>query len=430
MKRPAATLLIVGSTLFMLVAGLAAVLVVTLVVSNIQAPRQSISGPPPTASSGSATAPAGDRLADYTFGHTAAAVTPGGPDAPTELTERLPFRLGTEVTSMRLHVRNWDYIGDRPLPGTVNVSGIAVGRAASAEIPGDSSGFAGDPAVFSAGTTLTDGEEYVSDWVGAGTIGFDSGEPFILSLGFSAAAGVEIGAAGSVAWLAATAEPAAVTTPQSLGVYSMSASFLDIWLEYTTSSDQKLIVVAGHSLNSGANSNTAEHPHAGENDAWHQVWANEHDGLAASLSAPGSWTTNFPVDSPKWELYQGLDPDAFVLWSASNDLAGGQSIEVLKTAWLAALGRAHGLWPDARLFAFTEPGRGLTGQLEQNRLQWNEWLTSDTSGRFTVIDTAALLSDPSHPGDLNPDIDGDGIHPTPAGYHLVADAFAGAFDGS
>ncbi|PPF88255.1 hypothetical protein C5B96_02965 [Subtercola sp. Z020] len=441
MKRPAATLLIVGSAIAMLVAGIAAVLVVALVVSNLRAPGAPTAGAPTAgappaaeppgagAGSGSATPPPGERLADYTFGHTAAVVAPNGPGAPTELTERLPFRLGADVTSLRLHVRNWDYIGDRPIPGAIDISGIALGRAASAEIPGESSAFAEAPLLVSPGSTLTDGEEYVSDWLDASSIGFENGVPFILSLGISAPAGVELGAAGSVAWRAGSAEPALVTRESSVGDYSMDASFLDIWLEYTLTSDEKLVVVAGHSLNSGANSAAAEHPHAGENSAWHQLWANENDGLAASLSAPGSWTTNFPPDSPKWELYDGLQPDAFVLWSASNDLAGGQSIDVLRSAWLAALGRAQERWPDARLFAMTEPGRGLTGPLEANRVLWNASLRADTSGLFTVIDADALLSDPDRPSLLDPAIDGDGIHPTPAGNQRIADAFERALSG-
>ncbi|RFA11455.1 hypothetical protein B7R21_12125 [Subtercola boreus] len=429
MKRPAATLLIIGSTVFMLVAGLAAVLVVALLVSNLSPVGAVPSGPLPALSDGSSTAPAGDRLSDYSFGHTAAAVLPGGPGVAVEATQRIPFTLQADVTSMRLHVRNWNYIEDRPLAGTIDISAIAVGRAVSGQIPGDSSAFAAAPAVFSAGTKLTDGAEFVSDWIGADAVGFEKGAPLFLSLGFSAPADTELGIGWDVSWLQPSSSAAAVTTEKSVGSYQMGGSFLDIWMDYTYAGTEKLVVVAGHSLNSGANARAADHPHTGENSSWHQVWADQNGAVAASLSAPGSWAADFPADSPKWDLYPGLKPDAFVLWAASNDIAGGADVEALKGEWLASLARAEVLWPEARMFAFTEPGRGLTGQLEENRVRWNDWLRGDTSGAFTVVDADALLSDPDRPNQLRPAIIGDDAHPAPAGYALVADAFECAFDG-
>ncbi|MDF2443059.1 MAG: hypothetical protein JWR01_1262 [Subtercola sp.] len=429
MKRPAATLLIIGSTVFMLVTGIAAVMVVALLVSNLTPATSALSGPPPVVSSGSPTAPAGDRLSDYSFGHTAAAVLPAGPGVAVEATQRIPFTVQADVTSMRLHVRNWNYIEDKPLAGTIDISAIAMGRAASGEIAGDSSAFAAAPAVFSAGTTLTDGAEFVSDWVGADAVGFEKGAPLFLSLGFSAPADTELGIGWDVSWLLPSSSAASVTTEKSVGSYQMGGSFLDIWMDYTYSGSEKLVVVAGHSLNSGANGRAADHPHTGENSSWHQVWADDNDAVAASLSAPGSWTANFPADSPKWELYPGLKPDAFVLWAASNDIAGGADVDALKAEWLSSLARAKQLWPDAKMFAFTEPGRALTGQLEANRVRWNDWLRSDTSGAFTVVDADALLSDPDHPDRLDPAINGDDAHPAPAGYARVAQAFQCAFAG-
>ncbi|TQL53198.1 GDSL-type esterase/lipase family protein [Subtercola boreus] len=427
MKRPAATLLIIGSTVFMLVTGLAVALVVMVAVQSINPVLPNYSGTPPPVASGSPAAPAGERHGDYTFGHTAAAISPGGDSVPINITERMPFTLDADVTSMRLHVRNWNYITDTALPGTVNLSGIAIGKAASGQIPGDSSAFSATPAVFSGATSLTDGEEFVSDWVSADTVGFEKSTPFFLSVGMSAAPGTKIGVSTSVSWFATDSQPSAVTTQDSVGDFIQVGPFLDMWMDYTYSGDEPLIVVAGHSLNSGANNSEGKVPHTGENSSWHQVWADANGAVAASLSTPGSLTTQFAPDSPKWNIYTDLDPDAFVLWSASNDIANGVPFDELKTAWLATLGKAKELWPNARVFVMTEPGRGLAEQREGLRVAWNDWLKSDTSGDFTVVDADAALSDPAQPDQLDPAINGDGIHPSPAGFARVADAFETAY---
>ena len=60
---------------------------------------------------------------------------------------------------------------------------------------------------------------------------------------------------------------------------------------------------------------------------------------------------------------------------------------------------------------------------EQTRQQINTWIRN--SGRFDeVIDFDKILADPEHPDQLNPLYDsGDYLHPNPAGYQALADAF-------
>lgn len=60
---------------------------------------------------------------------------------------------------------------------------------------------------------------------------------------------------------------------------------------------------------------------------------------------------------------------------------------------------------------------------EQTRQRVNEWIRR--SGRFDeVIDFDRILADPDQPDQLNPTYDsGDYLHPNPAGYQALADAF-------
>lgn len=65
----------------------------------------------------------------------------------------------------------------------------------------------------------------------------------------------------------------------------------------------------------------------------------------------------------------------------------------------------------------------FTTDHEATRQRVNEWIR--TSGFFdAVIDFDQAIRDPSMPERINPVYDsGDGLHPNPAGYKVLADAF-------
>ncbi|HEV2635006.1 MAG TPA: SGNH/GDSL hydrolase family protein [Actinocrinis sp.] len=65
--------------------------------------------------------------------------------------------------------------------------------------------------------------------------------------------------------------------------------------------------------------------------------------------------------------------------------------------------------------AFTELG-------EQTRQAVNDWIRTAAEAE-SVVDIAAALDDPDHPGRLHPDLDsGDRLHPNDLGYQAIADA--------
>lgn len=72
---------------------------------------------------------------------------------------------------------------------------------------------------------------------------------------------------------------------------------------------------------------------------------------------------------------------------------------------------------NATLQPYSDPVR------EETRQRVNAWIRN--SGRFDeVVDFDQILADPAHPSQLNPLYDsGDYLHPNPAGYEALADAF-------
>ena len=83
-----------------------------------------------------------------------------------------------------------------------------------------------------------------------------------------------------------------------------------------------------------------------------------------------------------------------------------------------------GLWPEAKIIAFTEPPRGVTGEGETLRTQWNTFLRSMPPQIDALVDADEILKDPENPSVLNPVYDGDGSHFSPDGHMVIADAFA------
>ncbi|UDF12636.1 SGNH/GDSL hydrolase family protein [Antiquaquibacter oligotrophicus] len=365
-------------------------------------------------------APADGAIVDYSFGHTIG-VAEQFADAPIDALQRLPLELAATPTSLRVHIRNWNYLSDEPVQGSLTVTDVWLGQQAA-----DGPGYATAPAHLAAGGTIVDGATYTTPWVSADELDLEAGVPQLLSIGLRSDAGTALAVTGGVAWVDFFGSSGLGGRTDAIGQFTGSFSLLDVWVEYTVDEDTPRLVVLGHSLNSPGNIDPAAHPHEGEKDSWPQLWAQANGGAASTLSASGSWLLSYPVESPKWTTFEGMTPDFVTLWAASNDIASAQPIEAVRVAFLTMLDRARALWPEAKIVAFTEPPRGNTSELDAVRVEWNEWLLSNEVGLFAVVDVATPLADPGDPLVLRPELTSDGSHLSLAGHELVASLFADA----
>jgi lysophospholipase L1-like esterase len=139
-----------------------------------------------------------------------------------------------------------------------------------------------------------------------------------------------------------------------------------------------------------------------------------------TFASPGAQTPVFARTATKWLEYGELEPDVVTIWTASNDIAHGRPLGDIQRDWTAIVSRARELWPDARIYAMTEPPRGLDAPEEETRLAWNAWLGLVPAGIDRVIDADYALRDPLRPSQLRGDVDADGIHFSARGHSIVA----------
>lgn len=361
-----------------------------------------------------ATAPT--KLAQYSVGgRTVAKVAvPGG----FNLTQRVVVRMPVTPTRFRVAFANRQDLTDELLTGVGAAVSMHIGPRAGTSGAFDGTPFTifglADPAIGS-----IDGSIAYSPWTDAGTFGLEAGEDYLLSTAIVMPSAAEISINPAAAYIGGNLlNGGDIAAPGALG---WGGSFYDMWIEYE-SVGAIILGIIGHSLNSPGNVNSGVHPWDGEYQSWSNRWAEQVGAIASTMSMPGSWLGHYPDASTKWHLLDGVTPDRVAVWGASSDLAGGAGLPLAKSRIVGVVAKARSLWPAADMFVMTEPGRGLAGSVEADRLAYNTWLRGGGLGAaVTIVDTDALLSNGNV---LRAAIDADGSHFTTAGHEEVARAFA------
>ncbi|SDY74413.1 SGNH/GDSL hydrolase family protein [Herbiconiux ginsengi] len=355
--------------------------------------------------------------AALSFGHTTDRAVPS-PGAPMDASMRLPFELGVPAEAFRVHIRNWQFNSEETFPTPVTITGVYLGEQAMSGESGQSGAFASTP-VGVAGTANLSTDGFVSDWIEPGRFTLDAHTSYLLSLGWTAPAGAVLATNPGLSWLATDAGSSRANADGVQGAQSY-LSYFDVWIEYEYSGDAPLLVSIGHSLNAPGNYRTDLFPTRGEQTAWPQQWALSNDAAAVSFASPGAETTVFGPGAAKWTEFGELDPDIVTIWTASNDIAHGRPLADIERDWGAVVTQVQALWPDATVYALTEPPRDLSGAAERTRLDWNSWLSLGPYGVDRVLDADYTLRDPQQPSVLRPDVNADGIHFTARGHSLIA----------
>jgi hypothetical protein len=355
--------------------------------------------------------------AALSFGHTTDHTVPS-PGARMDAAMRMPFELGVAADAFRVHIRNWQFNSEETFPTPVTLTGVYLGEQVVSGEAGQSGAFASTP-IGVAGTANLSTDGFVSDWIEPDQMRLDAHTSYLLSLGWTAPAGAVLATNPGLSWLATDAGSSRANTDGPQGTLGY-LSYFDVWIEYVYSGDAPLMVNIGHSLNAPGSYQTEAFPTHGEQTAWPQQWALSNDAAAVSFASPGAETTVFAPGAAKWNEFGELDPDVVTIWTASNDIAHGRPLADIERDWGAVVTHVQALWPDATVYALTEPPRNLTGAAEQTRLDWNSWLSLGPYSVDRVLDADYALRDPLQPSVLRPDVNADGIHFTARGHSIVA----------
>lgn len=357
----------------------------------------------------------------YSFGHSLAALDLSLRDGEV-VEQRLPFRMSAEAERFRVHVRNDDFLEDREL-GDVDLVSVYLGAA------GEDGRFDGEGVRLAAEEAVT-ADGFRTGWFDAGALPLTPDREYLLGVSFNPRADAEVGLASGVGWIRQGTESGSMAEDGNRGDWVAAGTYLDLSIEYSLAEEDRgapRAAVLGHSLNAGANQNP-EVPHRGEESVWHQVWAREEGTTAASLAAPGSWTTQYAPGSPKWRDADQVDADVVAVWASSSDLVSGTDPEIVRGYWTSLIAEAERRWPGAKVVAFTEPPRGAEGEGEEMRRRWNDFLRTEPDAVDALVDADRLLADPLDERFMAAEWDGDGSHFGPEGHRLIAEAFGEAVD--
>lgn len=265
--------------------------------------------------------------------------------------------------------------------------------------------------IHGAFTSPADGSEWVSPWINRPLA---AGTEYLLSYGFTAAAGQEFYYHVGRSWGTATAADAnAVTGPPGTGL-----PLFDVWIEAETPATTPTVASIGDSISCGVG---ATNP---VRDSWLSMYARGRGALPVHYGGSGdALSTSTDATWQKWTRWASLArPDAVIFALGSNDIFTGSTLAQTQAgfATVAALVRER-ISPNIYLATVT-PRTNVTGVQEDVRRQYNTWLRTLPGGARDVFEYGEAVSTDDET--ITPAYDADGLHFTTAGYEAMASAIS------
>lgn len=304
----------------------------------------------------------------------------------------------------KIHVRNYDYRLNQSLPGTVSFNGVAFGEHDTTGAP--TYAFKTAPSVLATAFTAVDGAEWVSGWINQP---LEAGKEYLLSLGYTAAAGQEFFVqVGTVGADTNAASFDAIAAPVGTG-----AALLDVWIEAETYATTPSFAVLDDSTGSGVGAALTVR------DSWPSKLAKRLKALPVHYTASGdSYNAYSNTTWGKWTRWQGLDkPDCLIAGLGNNDLFQGADLATMKTRVGAVIPALKAITSMTLYWATVFPRTSVTGAQETERRAFNAWLRTLPHGARDCFELAAAIS--SDDETINPAFDADTVHLNAAGYDAV-----------
>lgn len=356
----------------------------------------------------------------------------------TSFSQRRLFMLSQRPKRFRVHLRNRNQFTDTD-GGTLTgvIIGIGIPVMGSDGLPTGAT--TTTPVTLQASTTVTGGTELVTSWITPSTFQIQPYTKYFLTYGFITPATGSTMFGGGLAWQTSANTDALVASPGSLA-RAASASYLWPWIEYEYADDlAPSILVVGNSLSmvvaDAAGNNT------GEIGNWHQAWALNQRGFAASLAMAGSFSIQFEAGNGRWGIYDTCavmpDYDAVIYMAAtSSETIQYPIAESAQPDFKGAVDRGKALWPNARHITTNIPPRiEFTGDgtssatTEYKRVQQNLWHHNLGGGVESCLDVDSLISDMANPARIRTVYNADDTHFTARGHQRIAQLVGGAVNG-
>ena len=335
------------------------------------------------------------------------ALTVGGAPSATWPTTtggvRVPIRFAVKINRYRVHFRNINPRVGTPGSGTVDIPKVWIGRHSGGGI------VSGENTVISE-AMVSSGADMVTPWV---STPLESNTDYLLTYQWSASEPTRTVVGGC--WTTAAMTDANLNAAP---VTRQVNSPLDVWIEAEVDASAKVLAAFGDSLSSGVGATTPVY------DSWLSDWCRKNNALPVHYSASGDSMSGWADRSAyKWQRWQGLSrPDAVVFAMGSNDVFGGASLATMKSRRASSVSILRDL-VSRNIYSITiMPRNAVTGEMEQTRRSYNEWLLAlpDEAREVFGFSEAISLDDET----IIPAYDSDGIHLNTGGYAVLADSVA------
>lgn len=311
----------------------------------------------------------------------------GGKDVTANRSARLPFKVAAKVHKFRVHLQNTNPRYGNKVAGALAFKGLAVGKHATGST---TEGQFASPATSIATnfTTSAVGSDYVSPWVESG---LEANTDYLLSFGFTSAAGQEVSAMVGGGWITDSADDWNVAAPT--GLTATRSAPLYVWLELVIDSAVPVIMYFGDSLSSGVSARL------GMYDSWPNKHALAHGHIATHYSNSGT-TMGDHLDPAhfRWNRYAAADslakPDACWFAMGSNDVFGGTATRsVLDERFSSCFETIRANFTQNIGLCTILPRHAANAASEPLRKEWNEFLlTKAPEMALMTADAAALIT--------------------------------------
>lgn len=303
----------------------------------------------------------------------------------SDVTVRLPIKLGATASRWRVHIRNYNDKTGTAYPGALAFTGVSVGThqrdGATAALTGR---FEGSPSAVSGPfSSPADGGDWVSGWVEGQPL--EAHKDYLLSYGFTGPAAQSNYMASSGGWTSASAGD---VNAAALTLTAVRSVPLDVWLEVEVPTSTRVIAYLGDSLTLGIASTLPVY------DSWAAKHAVANGAIHSVYAIGGSQYTDWvDVSSRKISKWAGLPkPDAVMLALGNNDIFLGATLETMKSRLLAGINMARTYFNQDVYLATVLPRIGANAGYEQVRKDFNEWmLTTLPGGARMVFDFASAI---------------------------------------
>lgn len=329
-------------------------------------------------------------------------------DADAAGAVRFPLRFAARIQRYRVHIVN---INPRfgAFGASKYISGVWMGT------PSGTAGGAaawlpriGAPGQISA---ISDGEpnEYITPW---NSTPLEANTDYLLSFGYSGTGTAEMNVGG--AYVSPIRDDAYNNSGTGSWTRATRAPF-SVWIEAEVAPDVPVVAAFGDSLSSGVGATLPVY------DSWLSRWCRDNGALPVHYTASGDTMAGWGDPTHyKWQRWQHLSrPDAVVHAMGSNDVfAAGRTLAELQTRRAASMTLLRTLVSPTIYSATIMPRDAVTGDQEDLRRSYNDWLKLTPDAARDVFDFSAAISDNDE--SINPGFNADGIHLNTAGYAALA----------